>query len=178
MSTNWSLNIRLSITLAVFAGLVSLVLATISYIASHDLEARLIYDTLTAELDAYVERRQRNPKSLPEKTTIIQAYVVTSQNDNQHIPKAVINLKPQQHYISLEGISYRASMRIVGNQRFIVLYNPSPLKPREIGFLILLSISVLLVTLFSALAGRLLVTRVVAAVKALCLACFRTSTRR
>lgn len=169
MKANWSLKNRLSITLAVFGGLVSFVLATIIYLASHDLEARLIDETLTAELDDYIQRRQRNPKSLPEKTTTIQAYVVTPQSSSQHIPEAVINLKPQQHYISLEGISYRASMRIVGEHRYIVLYNTSTLKQRETEFLILLSVSVLLVTLISALAGRFLATRVIAPVNTLAL---------
>lgn len=169
MTTNWSIKNRLSITLAVFGGLVSLVLATIIYFASHDLEARLIDDTLTAELDDYVERRQRNPQSIPEKTATIQAYVVTSQTKSMHLPEAVINFKPEQHHITLNGISFRAAMRLVGEQRYVVLYNTSRLKQRETGFLILLSISVLLVTLVSALAGRLLAARVIAPVNELAL---------
>ncbi|MFK5914450.1 MAG: HAMP domain-containing sensor histidine kinase [Woeseiaceae bacterium] len=169
MTSNWSLNNRLTITLAVFGGLVSLVLATIIYIASQDLEERLIDDTLTAELDDYVARRQRNPKSLPEKTTTIQAYVVTAQSDTTYIPDAVINLQPGQHRITINEISYRASMRIVGDQRYVVLYNTSTLKQREAGFRMLLSISVLLVTLISALAGRLLAARVIAPVNELAL---------
>ncbi len=169
MTANWSLKNRLSITLAIFGGLVSLVLATIIYVASHDLEARLIDDTLTAELDDYVERHQRNPQSIPEKTATIQAYVVTSQIDTKHIPEAIINLKPEQHHVILDGVSYRASMRTVADQRYIVLYNTSTLQQRETGFLILLSVSVLLVTLISAFAGRLLAARVIAPVNELAL---------
>lgn len=167
MTANWSLKNRLSITLAVFGGLVSLVLATSIYIASHDLEARLIDDTLAAELEDYVERRQRNPQSIPEKTATIQAYVVTSETDSKQVPQAVIDLKPEQHHLTLDGISFRASMRMVGEQRYVVLYNTSTLRQRETGFLILLSISVLLVTLVSALAGRLLASRVIAPVNEL-----------
>jgi len=169
MTANWSLKNRLSITLAIFGGLVSLGLATIIYVASHDLEARLIDDTLTAELDDYVERHQRNPQSIPEKTATIQAYVVTSQTDTTHVPEVIIHLKPEQHHVILEGISYRASMRTVAEQRYIVLYNTSTLQQRERGFLILLSVSVLLVTLISALAGRLLAARVIAPVNELAL---------
>lgn len=169
MTANWSLKNRLSITLAIFGGLVSLGLASIIYIASHDLEARLIDDTLSAELEDYIARRQRNPESLPEKTATIQAYVVTSQSDTKHIPDAVLNLLPEQHYVDLDGVSYRASMRIVGDQRYVVLYNTSTLQQRETGFLILLTVSVLLVTLVSALAGRLLASRVIAPVNELAL---------
>ena len=169
MTSNWSLKNRLSITLAVFGGLVSLGLASIIYVASHDLEARLIDDTLSAELEDYIARRQRNPKSLPEKTTTIQAYVITSQSETKHIPAAVINLLPEQHQVILEGVSYRAAMRIVDDQRYVVLYNTSTLQQREAGFLTLLTISVLLVTLVSALAGRLLASRVIAPVNELAL---------
>lgn len=169
MTANWSLKNRLSITLAVFGGLVSLALATIIYIASHDLEARLIDDTLTAELDDYVERHQRNPQSIPEKTATIQAYVVTRESGAEHIPEAVINLEPEQRQVTLNGTGFRASMRIVGEQRYVVLYNTSTLKQRETGFLILLTISVLLVTLISAMAGRLLAARVIAPVNELAL---------
>ncbi|MGD8812759.1 MAG: HAMP domain-containing sensor histidine kinase, partial [Thioalkalispiraceae bacterium] len=95
------------------------------------------------------------------------AYVVTAQGDRQHIPDAVINLQPGQRHVTLDGTSYRASMRIVGDERFVVLYNTSTLQQREVGFLILLSISVLLVTLVSALAGRLLAARVIAPVNQL-----------
>jgi signal transduction histidine kinase len=167
MTTDWSLKKRLSITLAVFGALVSLVLATIIYIASHDLEKRLIDDTLAAELDDYIARRQRNPQSLPEKTATIQAYVITAQSDPRHIPQAVINLQPGQHEVTLDDIHFRAAMRSVGEQRFVVLYNTSTLQQREAGFLMLLSISVLLVTMLSALVGRLLAARVIAPVNQL-----------
>lgn len=169
MTSNWSLKNRLSITLAVFGGLVSMGLASIIYIASHDLEARLIDDTLSAELEDYIARRQRNPKSLPEMTTTIQAYVVTSLSDKKLIPEAVIKLKPEQNHVVLNGISYRAAMRVVAEQRYVVLYNTSTLKQRETEFLMLLTISVLLVTLISALAGRLLASRVIAPVNELAL---------
>lgn len=167
MTTNWSLKKRLALTLAIFGALVSLGLATLIYIASHDLEQRLIDDTLQAELEDYIERRKRNPQSLPEKTATIQAYVVNQDMDISHIPAAVLNLTSQQHEVILDGIHYRAASRIVGEQRFIVLYNTTTLQQREAGFLALLSVSVLLVTLISALVGWLVAARVIAPVNQL-----------
>jgi signal transduction histidine kinase len=167
MSANWSLRNRLAITLAVYGGVVSLALASIIYIASHDLEARLIDDTLTAELDDYVARRQRNPHSLPERTATIRAYVVAEQGGTAQVPDEVKQLQPGRHELTLDGVRYRAGVRDVGNQHFVVLYDTSALHQREAGFIVLLSVSVLLVTIVSALTGRWLAARVIAPVNEL-----------
>ena len=71
MAANWTLRNRVAITLALFGAVVSLALATTIYFASHDLEARLIDDTLTAQLDHYSPRHQRQPPPLPDQTTTI-----------------------------------------------------------------------------------------------------------
>lgn len=167
MYTNWSLHHRLTLALAVFGGLVSLTLASFIYIASADLEARLIDDTLTAELDDYIARRQRNPDSLPERTATIRAYVIDNQADRKKIPQDVWQLQAGRHEISLEGIQYKAAVRYAGTQRFIVLYDTSTLHQREASFLALLLISVILVTLISAFAGRWLASRMIAPINEL-----------
>jgi len=159
-----SLRNRVAVTLAVFAGVVSLVLATIIYLASQDLERRLIDETLTAELDDYVVRRERNPHSLPERTATIRAFVVTPEGDSTQVPEAVTELTPGRHRLVLDGIPYRAAVRRVGEQRFAVLYDVSALKRREHGFLLMLAGSVLLITLVSAFAGRWLAGRTIAPV--------------
>lgn len=164
MDASWSLRNRVAITLALFGGAVSLALAIIIYLASHDLEARLIDDTLTAELDDYVARRHRNPLSLPERTATIRAYVVSDQDESRPIPDVVRQLRPGRHSIVLDGVGYRAAVRTVDKQRFVVLYDISALRERETGYLLLLSISVLLVTVISALAGRWLAARIIAPV--------------
>jgi hypothetical protein len=45
------------------------------YQTAHDLGQRLIDETLTAELDDYIARRERNPHSLPPSTVMLQGYV-------------------------------------------------------------------------------------------------------
>jgi signal transduction histidine kinase len=159
-----SLRYRVAITLALFAGAVSLTLATIIYLSFQDLERRLIDDTLTAELDDYVERRARNPKSLPERTATIRAFVVAASGGTTPIPAAVAALQPGRHRLELDGIPYFAAVRRVGAQRFVVLYDISASQRREQGFLLLLAGSVLLIMLISAFAGRWLAVRTIAPV--------------
>jgi signal transduction histidine kinase len=143
---------------------VSLALATIIYLASQDLERRLIDETLTAELDDYVVRRERNPHSLPERTATIRAFVISPEGNSTQVPKVVTGLPPGHHRLVLEGIPYRAAVRSVGEQRFAVLYDVTALKRREQGFLLMLGVSVLLITLISAFAGRWLAGRTIAPV--------------
>jgi len=164
MSAKRSLRNRVAVTLAVFGGVVSLMLAFIVHLASQDLERRLIDETLTAELDDYVARRARNPQSLPERTATILAFVVSPGNHRAEVPRVVAELPPGRHPLELDGVPYRAAVREVGDQRFVVLYDVSALKRREQGFLLLLAGSVILITLISALAGRWLAGRTIAPV--------------
>jgi signal transduction histidine kinase len=164
LQTKSSLRNRVTVTLAVFGGVVSLMLAVMIYLVSQDLERRLIDETLTAELDDYVARRARNPQSQPERTATIRAFVINSGSTRAEVPKVVAELTPGRHPLVLDGVSYRAAVREDSAQRFVVLYDVSALKRRERGFLLLLAGSVLLITLVSAFAGRWLAGRIIAPV--------------
>jgi len=159
-----SLRNRVAVTLAVFGGVVSLALASTIYLVSQDLERRLIDETLSAELDDYIERRARNPQSLPERTATILAFVVTPQGSDSQVPPAVRNLPPGRHRLVLERTPYRAAVRSVGEQRFVVLYDVSALRRREQGFLLLLAGSVVLSIVIAAFTGRWLAGRTIAPV--------------
>jgi signal transduction histidine kinase len=159
-----SLRNRFALTFALFASLVSMVLAAIIYLASHNLEAQLIRDTLNAELDDYIERRARNPLSRPEHTATISAYVITNDASMDSVPADIAVLRPGYHEVTLDRIDYVAGVREVNDQRFVVLYNISALQQREKGYVLLLIFSVLVVTMASALAGRWLAARSIAPV--------------
>lgn len=159
-----SLRNRVAVTLAVFGAAVSLALATMIYLVSHDLERRLIDDTLNAELDDLIERRQRNPRSIPEHTATIRAYVVPDDRMKTRVPPEIEALKPGRHRLTLDTTPYRAVVRQVAQQRFVVLYDVTALRRREQGFILLLAGSVLLITGISALSGRWLASRVIAPV--------------
>lgn len=164
MKSKRSLQNRISVTLALFSGTVSLALATLIYLASLDMETSLINDTLSAELEDYIARRTRNPNSLPERTATIRAYVVDTENPTGTTPNDIAELPPGRHNVELEGISYLAGVRFVGKLKFIVLYDLSNLVQREKRLLSILAVSVLLVTIISALVGRWLATLMIAPV--------------
>lgn len=163
MSERRSLRLRVALAFAVFGGLVSLMQASGLYIASRDLGKELINDTLTAELDDYIARRLRNPRSVPEQTATIRAYVIPNP-DSPPPPAAVAGLPPGRHRIAVDGHLFRAAVRDRAGQRFIVLYNEQELLDHERGFLLILAVGVLVMVLLSAVVGYWLAGRVIAPV--------------
>ena len=90
--------------------------------------------------------------------------VITPDGNSTQVPEAVTELVPGRHRLVLDGIPYRAAVRSVGEQRFAVLYDVTALKRREQGFLLMLAVSVLLITVISAFTGRWLAGRAIAPV--------------
>lgn len=166
MSARRSLQRSITLTLALFAGVVSLSLAVVIYLASHDLEEQLIDETLHAELDDFVARRSRNPLSQPEQTRTIRGFVVTAEGEDK-VPAAIAALQPGHHSLELDAIPYRAAVRQVDTQRYVVLYDYSALQRREHDFALLLAASVLLITTIAALTGRRLAGQTIAPVNEL-----------
>lgn len=154
---------RVAAAFAVFGGLVSLLQASGLYVAFHNLEERLIDDTLSAELQDYAERRERNPRSVPEMTTTIRAYVMPS-HGLQRVPDEVEDLPPGRHQVVIDGTPFRAAVADHGRERFAILYNESQLREREKGLVILLAGGALVMTVLSAVAGFWLAGRVIAPV--------------
>ena len=73
-----SLRFRGGLAFALFGGLLSLLLSGWLYLATHDAGLRLMDETLKAELEDYLTRRQRNPYSLPQATVTVTGYVSPS----------------------------------------------------------------------------------------------------
>jgi signal transduction histidine kinase len=158
-----SLRYRVAAVFAVFGGSVSVVQAIGLYVASHNIEERLIDDTLTAELQDYAARRERNPRSVPEMTTTIRAYVMPARG-GAPIPPKVAKLAPGRHQIHLDGTPYRAAVEVHGAERFAILYNETQVRQREKELVALLVGGVLVMTGLSAVAGFWLSGRVIAPV--------------
>jgi signal transduction histidine kinase len=157
-----SLRARVGVAFTLFGGLGSLLLAAGLFLASHDLGERLIDETLTAELEDYVSRRQRNPQSPPPDTATIRGYV-RSLNDaaDPDLPTDIAALAPGRHQIELQGTAFRAAVKDRAGERFYILYNESNLQRRERGFLAFLAISVVIASLLSAAAGVWLAGRAI-----------------
>ena len=154
---------RVALFFAGFGALVSLAMALVIYSSAHDLGQRLIDETLAAELDDYIARRERNPLSLPPSTVVVQGYVRDADKLGD-LPPYLENLPLGRHDIRLGALTYRASIIERGGERYYLLYDTSLQARREEQFAWMLGMMVIVMTLMSALGGVWLSRTVVAPV--------------
>ena len=159
-----SLRARIALYFAGFGALLSLVMAVMVYQSAHDLSVRLIDETLTAELDDYIARRERNPLSLPPSTVTLQGFV-REVNETDGVPDYLATLPPGRHEIRVGTLSYRAAVLDRDNARYYLLYDISLKLKRERRFAQQLSIVAVAMTLLSALLGVFLSGAAVAPVR-------------
>ena len=107
--------LRLTLRLRVAAGfallglVVSLALGGWLYVASRDLEQRLIDEALGAELEDYLARLSRNPQSLPPETATIRGYLVRRPEDpgapGAETPPELRDLPQGRHTLEVDGVT-------------------------------------------------------------------------
>lgn len=154
---------RVALIFAGFGAVVSVLMAVALYRGAHDLSQRLIDETLSAELDDYIARRERNPASLPPSTVIVQGYVRDSHGQGE-VPDYLSGLPLGRHDIQLGALTYRAAIIERGGGRYYLLYDTSLQARRENRFAWMLGLMTAAVTVFSALGGIWLSRTVVAPV--------------
>ncbi len=154
---------RVAFFFAGFGALLSLLLVFLLYQTAHDLGQRLIDETLTAELDDYIARRERNPHSLPPSTVMLQGYVRDAASAGD-VPPYLATLSPGWHDVTVGELSYRAAVLERSGARYYLLYDTSLQQKREERFLFLLAVVAVAVTLLAALGGIWLSRSVVAPV--------------
>ncbi|HEY9199121.1 MAG TPA: HAMP domain-containing sensor histidine kinase [Gammaproteobacteria bacterium] len=159
-----SLRYRVGLAFALFGGLVSLLLATGLSFAVRDLERHLLDEALTAELQDYMARRQRNPDSLPPAAAGVRGYVVENAGDAAALPVELRGLEAGRYSIDRDGIRYRVAVEQRGVTRFYLLYDQTHIKLRQRYFSWLLAGGAVLMALLSALGGGWLAGRVIAPV--------------
>ncbi len=160
-----SLRYRVTLAFAVLGLVVSLGLAGTLYVLTIDMEERLIAETLSAELEDYIARYEVDPEASPPTSTTIRTYVIPPGAKN--VPAALQELRAGLHRVSLEGKQYYAEVQMNGERNFIVLYDDRQIRHREDQFKLFLGISVLVMTLLSALLGFWLAGRVITPVREL-----------
>jgi signal transduction histidine kinase len=169
--------IRLTLRLRVAAGFallglaVSLALGAWLYVASRDLEQRLIDEALGAELEDYLARLSRNPLSLPPETATIRGYLVrrsegpAAQGD---VPPPELNDLPQGRYtLEVGGVSYRVAVHQGVDATLYMLHSRAQLALREQRLALMLILGMTLTALLSAAGGWWLAGRVTAPVRGL-----------
>lgn len=159
-----NLQYRVAIAFALFGAGLSLLLSLGIYVASHDLEERLIDETLSAEMQDYISRRQRNPHSPPPATATIKGFVRPSIRFEGDIPEQIRDLPAGRYRLELGRRPYRVAVEHRDYQWFYLLYDETQLLSRERRFIFFLGAAVLLATLIAAAMGRWLACRVVSPV--------------
>lgn len=154
---------RVALFFAGFGALISLIMAVVLYQSAHDLGQRLIDETLSAELDDYIARRERNPASLPPSTVILQGYVRGTDGDGD-VPDYLANLPLGRHDVRLGKLSYRVAILERGGTSYYLLYDTSLQARREQRYAWMLGLMTVAMTLLSALGGIWLSRTVVAPV--------------
>ena len=169
--------LRLTLRLRVAAGFallgvaVSLALGGWLYLASRDLEQRLIDEALGAELEDYLARLSRNPRSLPPETATIRGWLVhqgeKAGNQGETIPPGLLDLSPGRHTIEVEGVSYRVAVHRRPDATLYMLHSRAQLALREQRLALMLVLGMTLTALLSATGGWWLAGRVTAPVRGL-----------
>lgn len=161
-----SLHGRVALFFALFGAVLSLAMAFMLHQSAHELGQRLIDETLSAELDDYLARRERNPHSLPPSTVVLQGYVQDA-NGQGDVPDYLKALPDGRHDVSVGQLAYRVAVLGRQGERYYLLYDVSLQKRREQRFLLQLGLIALVMTLLSTLGGIWLSRTVVAPVSEL-----------
>ncbi len=136
------------------------------FVASHDLEQRLIDETLHAELQDYINRRARNPASLPPNTTAIRGYV-SDASVTESVPDAIAALSLGMSHLQWQGSRYRTLVAEREHTRYFLLYDELQLDRREEVYVAFLAFGVTVMSLFAAVLGLWLTGRVISPVTTL-----------
>lgn len=130
-----SLRARLAISFAAFGTFVILALSLAIAYGAHDVARSLIDQTLAAEMEDYVARRQRNPASLPPAAIGLRGYVAPIGEDDERQPPTVRVLPIGYHTVDLEGTSWRVAVAERDGWRYVILFDETRQKRRETRFL-------------------------------------------
>jgi signal transduction histidine kinase len=124
-------------------------------------------ETLKAELEDYLTRRQRNPYSLPQATVTVMGYVSPSPAGAPPLPGELRERPPGLTSVTLQGVPYRLLIQDVGKSRYYLLYNETHQRARERHLKWLLGSGVLVITLLASAGGLWLAGRVITPVSVL-----------
>ena len=159
-----SLRYRIGIAFALLGGVISLALAGILYWLTINMEERLIAETLSTELEDFIERYAEDPATVPPSSTVMRAYVIDDSNKHASIPEVLYSMPAGLHQMLLDGGSYFAEVRIQDNRRFVLLYDDAQIQHKERQFKAFLAGGVLIMIGLAAALGLWLAERVVSPV--------------
>ncbi|MFN4148601.1 MAG: sensor histidine kinase, partial [Rhodocyclaceae bacterium] len=131
MARRLSLRTRLAIAFAGFGALVVMLLTLAIAYGAHDVARRLMDQTLTAEIEDYIARHERNPASLPPAAAGLKGFVAPIEEADARQPEAVQRLPVGRHEIVLDGTPYRVAIEEHGGWRYVILFDETRQRRRE-----------------------------------------------
>jgi signal transduction histidine kinase len=164
MARRHSLRRRVALAFAGLGAVLSLLLTAGIWLAAHDVSRRLIDQTLKAELEDYMARRARNPRSIPPATASLRGYLIAAGTTGEDVPSSIRHLAVGQHEIELYAVPYRVAVAERDGDRYLILFSEERQRLREQRFLGYLIGGALLMTLLASVGGRWLAGRVIAPV--------------
>lgn len=138
---------RIALALAAVCITVVAVLGVTLYMASEELEARLVDQLVGEELDFLIERDARGATPVFLGGPNLQYFVLRTRADREQIEHRYRKLGPGQHSIGAGKDERRVAVRDVGSVRYIVTYDAGAHELREREFLILLLSAIAVATL-------------------------------
>lgn len=158
-----SLRYRISIAFALLGGVISLALAGILYWLTLNMEERLLAETLSSELDDFIERYGDDPSTETPGSSILRTYVQGSEGRTS-MPEALQGMPAGLHQLSFAGGHYFAAVRVQDGRQFALLYDDAQIQHKERQFRAYLTGGVLIMIGLSAALGLWLAERVVSPV--------------
>lgn len=126
-----SLRFRIATAFAVMGGATSLVIAVALYFGARDAGARLLDETLAAEMQDYLARRARNPRSLPPAGASLLGFVAPDEPGGTRLPPVLAGLPEQQRGVRIDGVPYRVLTHRQAGKRYFLLHNETLLRESQ-----------------------------------------------
>lgn len=166
MRFNLGLRLRVTIGFAVMGCAIGFGFGGWLYVTSIELDQRLIEEALSAEVQDYRARLQRNPASLPPMTATVRGYLLGPER-SEALPAGLRDLPPGRSQVLLEEASYLVAVEQVGDRTLYLLHNRSQVEQREHWLLVLILMRILVTSMLAAAGGWWLAGRVIAPVREL-----------
>lgn len=161
------LRFQLALTFALFGAAIILLLSSGLYLTAHNLSLRLMDETLSAEIEDYYARLDRNPDARLPATLSIRGYIHPPGQASAGMPSELVELRHGSYQMELDGDPYRIMVVDKNGQRLVMLFNATPQKQRELAFLMQVVLGALIMTLLSAWIGWWLAGRIVSPISEL-----------
>jgi signal transduction histidine kinase len=135
-------------------------LGGIFYWLTIGMEEDLIEETLSTELENYINRYAINPYTLPPSSTHIRGYVINGKIPDS-FPAPLLNLSPGLSHVQIGDSGYFVELREKNDTRFFMLYADQLIKHREKQYFGFLASGIGLMTLLSGILGLWLARQVI-----------------